>query len=270
MPVLNKNGVKVWQRRDRRAAFLNWLGWLVGTVILLFCWSIISDNTNWSFVWDAPEQAGNMIARGFPPRWEYLNELWGPLWDTLNIATLGTLIGVAIAIPIAFLAASNTTPHPIVRYIALVVIVASRSVNSLIWALLLVVILGPGVLAGIIAIGLRSIGFTGKLFYEAIEEIDTEPVEAVTATGASAAQVLSYGIWPQVMPSIFGVSVYRWDINIRESTVVGLVGAGGIGIQLQASVNVLRWGQVSMILLVIFLTVFVSEWVSAKVRQMII
>jgi phosphonate transport system permease protein len=270
MSVVEKNGGKVWQKRDRTQALLSWLGWLIGAAVVLYCWQVIANNTNWSFVADSPQQARNMIARGIPPNWAYLNTLWQPLWDTLNIATLGTILGVAVAIPTAFLAARNTTPHPIVRYMALLVIVGSRSVNSLIWALLLVVVLGPGVLAGILAIGLRSIGFTGKLFYEAIEEIDPNPVEAVAATGASAAQVLSYGFWPQVMPSIFGVSVYRWDINIRESTVVGLVGAGGIGIQLQSSINVLRWSQVSMILLVVFLTVFVSEWVSAQVRRLLI
>ena len=270
MPVSEHNGQKIWQRRDRTQALLGWLGWLVGAAVVLYCWQIIAETTNWEFVADAPEQASNMIARGMPPTWSYLDTLWQPLWDTLNIATLGTLLGVAIAIPTAFLAARNTTPHSVVRYGALLIIVGSRSVNSLIWALLLVVVLGPGVLAGILAIGLRSIGFVGKLFYEAIEEIDPEPVEAIAATGASAAQVLSYGFWPQVMPSIFGVSVYRWDINIRESTVVGLVGAGGIGIQLQASINVLRWGQVSMILLIVFLTVFVSEWISAQVRRLLI
>ncbi|MGI8935888.1 MAG: phosphonate ABC transporter, permease protein PhnE [Phormidesmis sp.] len=270
MPTVEKAGVKIWQKRDRSQTLLSWLGWLAGTAVVLYCAQIIAANTNWSFVADAPEQASNMISRGVPPNWAYLNTLWQALWDTLNIATLGTLLGVVIALPTAFLAARNTTPHPIVRYLALLVIVGSRSVNALIWALLLVVVLGPGVLAGILAIGLRSIGFTGKLFYEAIEEIDPQPVEAIAATGASAAQILSYGFWPQVMPSIFGVSFYRWDINIRESTVVGLVGAGGIGIQLQASINILRWSQVSSILLVVFLAVFVSEWISATVRRLLI
>lgn len=270
MPTMEKAGVKIWQKRDRSQTLLSWLGWLAGTAVVLYCAQIIAANTNWSFVADAPEQASNMISRGVPPNWAYLNTLWQALWDTLNIATLGTLLGVVIALPTAFFAARNTTPHPIVRYLALLVIVGSRSVNALIWALLLVVVLGPGVLAGILAIGLRSIGFTGKLFYEAIEEIDPQPVEAIAATGASAAQILSYGFWPQVMPSIFGVSFYRWDINIRESTVVGLVGAGGIGIQLQASINILRWSQVSSILLVVFLAVFVSEWISATVRRLLI
>ena len=134
----------------------------------------------------------------------------------------------------------------------------------------LVAVIGPGVLAGILAIGFRSIGFVAKLLYEAIEEIDETQVEAISATGASRAQIIDYAIVPQVLPAFCGISVFRWDINIRESTILGLVGAGGIGLQLQASLNVLAWPQVTLIFLVILATVFVSEWVSAKVRQAII
>jgi phosphonate transport system permease protein len=187
------------------------------------------------------------------------------------MATLGTVLAIALAVPVAFLAARNTTPSAaLVRPVALLVIVASRSINALIWALLLVSIIGPGVLAGIVAIALRSIGFVAKLLYEAIEEIDQAPVEAVTATGASRGQVVAYGIVPQVMPAFAGISVFRWDINIRESTVLGLVGAGGIGLELQASVNVLAWNQATVIFLVIFATVLASEWISARVRHAII
>ena len=135
---------------------------------------------------------------------------------------------------------------------------------------MLVSIIGPGLLAGIVAIGLRSIGFIAKLLYEAIEETDVNQVEAVTATGASAAQVVNYAIVPQVLPTFFGISVFRWDINIRESAILGLVGAGGLGLQLQNSLNVLAWPQVTMIFVVILATVIVSEWVSAKVRHAII
>jgi phosphonate transport system permease protein len=199
-----------------------------------------------------------------------MSQLWRPLWDTLTIATLGTALSFVISVPVAFLAARNTTPNLLVRYIALFIIVGTRSVNSLIWALILVVVLGPGVLSGTLAIALRSVGFMGKLIYEGIEEINEEPVEAIRSTGASGAQVLSYAIWPQVITNILGVTIYRWDINLRESTVVGLVGAGGIGLQLDASINTLRWNQVSMILLVIFVSVFISEWISAKARQALI
>jgi phosphonate transport system permease protein len=130
--------------------------------------------------------------------------------------------------------------------------------------------MGPGVLAGIIAIALRSIGFIGKLLYEALEETDAKQVEAITATGASAAQRIAYGFVPQIMPVFAGISVYRWDINIRESTVLGLVGAGGIGLQLNASVSRLAWPEVTAMFIVILCTVAVSEWVSAKVRAAII
>jgi len=206
-----------------------------------------------------------------PPRWSYVTRIWQPLWDTINIATLGTMFAIVMAVPVAFLAARNTTPSKtFVRPIALLIIVSSRSINSLIWALLLVSIIGPGILAGTVAISLRSIGFVAKLLYEAIEEIDKDQVEAITATGAGRGQVMAFGIVPQILPAFAGISVFRWDINIRESTVLGLVGAGGIGMQLQGSLNTLAWPQVSIILIAILLAVLFSEWVSAKVRHAII
>ena len=149
-------------------------------------------------------------------------------------------------------------------------IVASRSINSLIWALLLVTVLGPGILAGILAIALRSIGFVGKLLYEALEETDASQVEAITATGATGSQRIAFGFVPQIMPVFAGIAVYRWDINIRESTVLGLVGAGGIGLQLNASVSRLAWPEVTVMFAAILCTVIVSEFVSARVRAAII
>lgn len=260
----------VWAYRTSRQRLTVWFGWLLTVALFVWCWNLMTADTMWVFVLDAPTQAADLGSRMIPPRWSYLPELMQPLWDTINIATLGTLGGVILAVPVAFLAANNTTPSRwLVRPIALSIIVASRSINSLIWALLLVSIIGPGLLAGIIAIALRSIGFIGKLLYEAIEEIDQKQVGAVTATGASRLQTIHYGIVPQIAPAFFGITVFRWDINIRESTILGLVGAGGIGLKLQSSLNVLAWPQVTVILLLILLTVIASEWVSAKVRSAI-
>ncbi|MFN3663633.1 phosphonate ABC transporter, permease protein PhnE [Yoonia sp.] len=262
---------QVWTYRTPRARLLLWGGWLALVALVVYCWQVMTARTMWAFVWDAPTQAADIGSRMMPPRWSYLPELMGPLWDTINIATLGTLGGVVMAVPIAFVAARNTSPSLLIlRPIALFIIVASRSINSLIWALLLVAIIGPGLLAGIIAIALRSIGFIGKLLYEAIEETDAKQIEAVTATGASGAQVLSYAIVPQIMPAFWGITVFRWDINIRESAILGLVGAGGIGLKLNASLNTLAWGQISVILLLILGTVVVSEWVSSRMRHAII
>ena len=271
MPVERIGDRPVWEHRASRMRLALWSGWLALVALFVYCWQVMTQDTIWAFVYDAPRQAADLGSRMVPPRWEYMERLWLPLWDTINIATLGTLLAIVIAAPLAFLAARNTTPSVrLVRPLALLLIVASRSINSLIWALLLVTIIGPGLLAGIIAIGLRSIGFIAKLLYEAIEEIDRSQVEAVTATGASAAQVINYGIVPQILPAFFGIVVFRWDINIRESTILGLVGAGGIGLQLQASLNVLAWPQVTLIFIVILATVVVSEWVSAKVRHAVI
>ncbi|MBL4787107.1 MAG: phosphonate ABC transporter, permease protein PhnE [Cohaesibacteraceae bacterium] len=272
MPVSSlTKGDKVWQRRTSKKQYAIWLGWLLGVSLFYISWRPIDEATTWFFVEDAPRIAGDLLNRAMPPTWSYVNELWDPIWDTLNMATLGTILALFLAVPVAFLAANNTTPSRIfVRPIALLIIVSSRSINSLIWALLLVAIIGPGMFAGTIAIALRSIGFVAKLLYEAIEEIDHKQVEAIEATGASRLQVMVYGIVPQIMPAFAGITVFRWDINIRESTVLGLVGAGGIGLQMQANLNVLAWHNVSLILSVILVAVVISEWVSAKVRGAII
>ena len=260
-----------WSYRNSATRLVIWAGWLALIALFIWCWQVMTETTIWAFVWDAPRQAADIGGRMLPPEWGYLPELMQPLWDTLNIATLGTVGGVILAVPVALLAARNTTPSAtVLRPVALFIIVASRSINSLIWALLLVTIIGPGLLAGIIAIALRSIGFVGKLLYEAIEETDPKQIEAIRASGAGPAQVLIYGVVPQVMPALWGISVFRWDINIRESTILGLVGAGGIGLKLNASMAVLAWDQVTMILLLILTTVVVSEWISAVVRRAII
>lgn len=273
MPVVtDTTGGRVgWRHLTKEQSIGRWFGWLGLVALSVFCWRIMTETTIWAFVTDAPRQAADIFGRMLPPRWDYANRLWAPLWDTLSIATLGTAIAIVIATPLAFLAARNTTPSVIfVRPVALFIIVASRSINALVWGLILVTILGPGVLAGIIAIALRSIGFVGKLLYEAIEEIDESQVEAIRSTGAGAGQVTIYGIWPQIAPAFATISIFRWDINIRESTVLGLVGAGGLGLALEASLNTLAWPQVSLILIIILVTVLISEWITARVRKAII
>ncbi|GAD79117.1 phosphonate ABC transporter, permease protein PhnE [Vibrio ezurae] len=270
MTQLNSS-LTVWRKYDEKQTLLRWSAWLAFVALVVYAWQLMNQDTIWYFVTDAPNQISDIGSRMWPPRWSYLEHLWLPLWDTLNIATLGTLLGIVMAFPVAFLAAQNTTPSALfIRPIALFIIAASRSINSLIWALLLVAILGPGLLAGIIAIALRSIGFISKLMYEAIEEVNVTQVSAIRATGASPLQVLDYGVLPQVMPSFIGTSLFRWDINIRESTVLGLVGAGGIGLKLQESMAVLAWPQVTVIFCAILVTVVISEWISAKARHALI
>jgi phosphonate transport system permease protein len=268
MPVSREEGMRSWQRHSRaqsRARFMIQLGIIA---VLVAASASVSSQTTWSFVFDAGVQLRDMSMRMFPPDRGYVMVLLRPMIDTVHIATLGTALGVFIALPLAFAAARPTTPSSLyVRPVALLLLVASRSVNSIIWALMLVVLIGPGILAGILAIAFRSVGFVGKLVYEAIEEAPELPVTAMETTGAGRAQSLAFGLVPQVLPTMAGVSVYRWEINIREATILGLVGAGGIGMALQASIDSLAWSQVSVILLVILGTVVVAEWVSARVRK---
>lgn len=265
------NQSHTWAKRTPKANVFIFMAWVIAIAFITWCFQVMTQDTIWSFALDAPRQAADIGGRMIPPNLPYASELLWPIWETINIATLGTLLGIVIAVPIAFLAARNTTPSVhFIRPIALFLIVASRSINSLIWALLLVAILGPGLLAGIIAIALRSIGFIGKLLYEAIEEIDADQVEAIEATGASTAQIMTWAVVPQVAPTLAGISMFRWDINIRESTVLGLVGAGGIGVKLESALGTLAWPKVTTILLVIFITVLISEWITAKVRQKLI
>jgi len=161
-------------------------------------------------------------------------------------------------------------PGAPVNVLARFLLVGSRSVNSLVWALLFVGIFGPGPLAGMLAIAFRSIGFVGKLFGEALEEAAPGPVEALRAAGAPWLSVLGYGYWPQVKPAFWSVALFRFDINVRESAVLGLVGAGGIGMALDAALNLFQWDRVALILVAILAVVIVTEIAVTFVRQRVL
>lgn len=257
----------IWRRFTPRETLVRYF-WFLG-IAFIAIWSVRHMDIPWFYFLDAHIQAMDLGTRMIPPEWSYFGYISKPLIETIHIATLGTVVTCFIAFPIAFISARNTTPNAVTWIIGRFILVASRSVNTVVWALFFVAIFGPGPVAGIWAIAFRSIGFMGKLIAEAIEEIDNGPVEAIEATGASRLQVLLVGILPQVMPIIYGTTVYRWDINIRESTVLGFVGAGGIGIELYASINLFKWSQVSLMMLAIFAVVIVSEYVSAQVRARI-
>lgn len=258
---------QIWRRFSPRQTLLRFCCY--AGIVLLVAWSVRNLDIPWFYFLDAHEQALDLTTRMWPPAWSYLRELVGPLVETIHIATLGTIVTIVIAFPVAFLAARNTTFNSLTWFIGRFILVTSRSVNTVVWGLLFVAVFGPGPLAGIWAIAFRSIGFMGKLVAEAIEEIDTGVVEAIESTGASRLQILWFGILPQVLPVIYGTTVYRWDINIRESSVLGFVGAGGIGIMLYASINQFLWQEVAVSLLAVFGVVLLSEFFSATVRRRI-
>jgi len=222
------------------------------------------------FLYDAPEQMADLVSRMWPPDLSYVRPTLKGLIETLHIATLGTIIAIVMALPVGLLAARNVTPNLALNLFAKFVFVTSRSINSLVWALLFVAVFGPGPLAGTLAIAFRSIGFTGKLFAEAIEESNKGSIEALTAAGASKLQTLVWGYWPQVRPSFWSIALFRWDINIRESAVLGIVGAGGVGVALDTALNLLYWDQVAVVLIAIFAVVILAEIVVTSVRARIL
>jgi phosphonate transport system permease protein len=255
---------EVWRKHTPRETAVHWI-WMVA-VALASVWSVSALEIEWVFFKDAHVQAADLAERMWPPRWSYLPKIVAPMVETIHIATLGTVIAVIFSIPLAFLSARNTTANGFTWAVGRGLLVASRSVNTVIWGLLFVAIFGPGPLAGIAAVAARSVGFLAKLVAEAIEEADRGPIEAIEATGASVWQVYLVGILPQVMPVLIGTTVYRWDINVRESSVLGFVGAGGIGLYLYASINQFAWQQVLVVLLTILAIVMLSEGVSAYIR----
>jgi len=223
------------------------------------------------FLYDAPEQIGDMLGRMWPVAWRHYPEgVHAPLMDSLHIATLGTVLAVLMAVPVAFLAARNVTPYAWLNYAAKLILVAARSVNTLIWALFFVAVLGPGTLAGTLAIAFHSIGFTGKLLGEALEESNRGTIEALEASGAPWLSIALKGYWPQLRPAFWAIVLFRWDINVRESAVLGLVGAGGVGMALDTALNLFQWDRAAMILVAILAVVVAAEVATTQLRRRII
>ena len=220
------------------------------------------------FLYDAPAQMGDLLNRMWPISWRsFPGTIQQALIETLHMATLGTILAVVMAVPIGLAAANNLTPNRTINFLARFILVSSRSINSLVWALLFIAIFGPGPLAGTIAIAFRSIGFIGKLLGEAIEDAQPGPIEALTATGASTGSIIGYGYWPQIRPAFWSIVLLRWDINVRESAVLGLVGAGGIGMALNSAMDLFQWDKVALVLVLIFTIVVVAEVLITRARK---
>lgn len=254
-----------WHVHDPKTRIVRFAAVLVAVVLLLASWNAL--DVRYDFAASAPLQLYDLLERMVPPDAAYTGEIISPLLETVHIAILGTVLAIIMALPVAFISARNTTPNRLTHVLGKYIISFSRSVNVIIWALFFVIIFGPGALAGVVSVAVRSIGFTAKLLSEAIEEIDFGQVEAITATGAGSFLVLIYAIVPQVKPAFVGIATYRWDINVRAASILGIVGAGGIGVNLQTSVNRYAWGRVLTILLAILGVVIVSELVSAYFRK---
>jgi len=202
----------------------------------------------------------------FPPDFGRWRDWVGPLVETLAMSIAGTALAVALSLPLGFLAARNTSPNKVIYQVSRVVLNTLRSIPELIMGIIFVAAVGFGMLPGVLALGLHSVGMVGKFFAEAIEHAHPAPIEATEASGATSMQVILHGVLPQVFPQFADVSMYRWEYNFRASTVMGMVGAGGIGTELVGSLRLLDYPQVSSVLLVILACVTVVDILSNMVR----
>jgi phosphonate transport system permease protein len=211
----------------------------------------------------------DILSRAWPPDLAKLPDMLWPALETVDIGVFGTVFGVVLALPLAVLAARNTTPARPVYALARGMIAFARAVPDLVWALLFVTAVGLGPFPGGLAITVHSIGMLGRLFAEVIEDMDMGPVEALTTTGAGRMQIFSHAVVPGVLPSLLGIALYRLDENIRSSLVLGFVGAGGLGFQLLSAMNLFQYRTVSLLLLVTFVLVVSAERMSAALRRRI-
>jgi len=209
--------------------------------------------------------------RMFPPDFGYAaKHLVQPFVETFAMAFAGTVLGILISVPLAWFAAANMTPSPRILYpLVRMLLVVARSIHEIIWAMLLVACLGFGPLAGMIVLTIDFMGFGSKLLAESIEAADMRPVEAIRAAGGNRLRQMILGVFPQVAPVWVGIFVYGWDIVLRASFILGLVGAGGVGAQLYGAMESLNYDRLGAILLIIIAIVAVSEAVSARLRKQV-
>ncbi len=258
-----------WDRFTPAERIGRWAVWLA--VVAAVVWAVRTVEIIPEFLADAPEQMADLLVRMWPPDLgHYYPDVHVALVETLHIATLGTLFSFVLAVPLALLAARNVCRIAPLNAFAQLLLVSSRSVNALVWALIFVAVFGPGAAAGTFAIAFRSVGFVGKLLAEALEETNPGPLEALRAAGAPWGHVMLKGVWPQIQPAFWGVALFRWDINVRESAVLGLVGAGGIGVVLDDAINFFQWERVATVLLAILAVVIIAEIVVTRIRARLI
>ena len=222
-------------------------------------------------IWQGLASLAKFVALMFPPSTGgHLDLLLKAMGETLAIALLGTLIATVIAFPVSFLAARNTTPHAAIRFVVRRCLDVIRSVDALIWALVFVGVVGLGPFAGILAIAVSDTGALGKLFSEAIESADERTRESVLASGGTGFLAVRFGLLPQVLPIIAGQVLYFIESNVRSATIIGIVGAGGIGLQLSEQIRTYDFDQVAFAVIMILITVAAIDWISGRLRSAII
>ena len=246
----------------RRQFFL--LAVLVGICLLALVVTGFFDASR--FIEGGPAIA-QLASEMVPPNFERWQSWIKPLWDTLAMSIAGTALAVVLSLPLALMAAPNTTPHPVIYRLVRTLMAAMRSVPEIIFGIIFVAAVGFGALPGVLALALHSTGMVAKFYAETIEHVDPKPIEAARASGASLGQIITHAVLPQVLPQLADITIYRWEYHFRASAVLGIVGAGGIGFELMAALRLIKYDEVSAILLTILACVVLVDSTGAALRR---
>ncbi len=246
-----------------------WVKYMIYTALIaFFLWSLWESRVSLDRFLIGVEGFGRLVENAFPPNFgpEQRVRIYAGVRDSLAIALISTVLGIIVSIPVAIASAENIS-HPLFYGAGRLLISISRSFHSLILGIIIVAAVGFGALAGVITLTFASIGFYAKLVADEIEEMDLRQVDAIRATGASKPEVLVYGVLPQIFPRMVGLAVYLWDKHFRESTIIGIVGAGGIGQTLHNSFRSYEYDFSIAIIIVIVALVLLGEFISLVARR---
>ena len=218
---------------------------------------------------DSSKYFGDILSRMLPPNFSNLNQLVYAMFETIEIAFLGTFIAIVLSIPLGLFSARNLAPNYFVYIVCKTIVIFFRAIPEFIIAMILVIAIGFGAMPGVLALGLHTMGFLAKFYAEDIEHINKGPIDALKSSGATKSQIISFGVIPQILPSFVANNLYILDRNVRMATMLGIVGAGGIGYELQSSFRMFEYERVSAIIILIFITIFSIDHLSAFIRSKI-
>lgn len=245
--------------------------WLALVVLLAaFVHGVWASGLTPAALWQGLPKVVDFVGRAFPPSTERLDAIAAATLETFEMAVVGTTFGVLLSLPLAFAAASNTTPHRVFYAAARAMIAVMRAIPDIVWALLFIVFVGLGPKAGILAIAVDTMGFCGRFFAERVEEVDMSLLEALRSTGSSETGVIASGILPTVMPSFVATTMFNLEQQVRTATALGIVGAGGIGVELSTAMTLFRYEEALTIIIVMFGIVITVERVSSMIRTQLI
>ena len=248
--------------------------WKTLTSIVLFSFILvfIVDDLEIDFfklITDSSKYFGDIISRMLPPDFSNFSKLLYAMFETIEIAFLGTFIAIVLSIPLGLFSARNLAPNFFIYIVSKTIIIFFRAIPEFIIAMILVIAIGFGAIPGVLALGLHTMGFLAKFYAEDIEHINKGPIDALKSSGATKSQIISFGVIPQILPSFVANNLYIFDRNIRMATMLGIVGAGGIGYELQSSFRMFEYERVSAIIVLIFITIFIIDYLSSFIRSKI-